>query len=76
MTERTPDEIAAIQSLVRDFYQSINEAGVDRQTAVDALEYAAWDMLIDCVDSRESLDRYLDVMRERCLGLWELRHPN
>jgi hypothetical protein len=62
--------------LVREFYRSIDKAGVDRQTAIDALEYATWDMLIDVVDSRESLDRYLDIMRERCMGLWELRHPH
>jgi hypothetical protein len=76
MSERTPDEIAAIQSLVRKFYQSIKELGVDRQTAIDALEFAVWDMLIDSIESRQSLDRYLDIMRERCLELWDLRHPN
>jgi hypothetical protein len=38
MTERTPDEIAAIQSLVREFYESIDKARVDRQTAIDPRE--------------------------------------
>jgi hypothetical protein len=31
---------------------------------------------IDSIDSRESLEKYLTLMRERCLGLWDLINPN
>jgi hypothetical protein len=74
MTERTPDENAAIRDLVREFYKSINNAGVDRQAALDALEFAMWNMLVHTVDSRGNLDWYLSTMRERCLELWDARN--
>jgi hypothetical protein len=75
MTERTPTEIAAVKRLVREFYQSIERASVDRQAAIDALEFALWNMLVHSVDSRQSLDSYLTTMRERCLELWDARQP-
>jgi hypothetical protein len=37
------------------------------------LEFATWDLLIDSIDSRENLEKYLNVMRERCLGLWDIK---
>jgi hypothetical protein len=74
MTERTPDETETIKNLVLEFYQSINKAGVDRQAAIDALEFAIWNMLVSSVDTRENLGWYLDTMRERCLELWDARH--
>jgi hypothetical protein len=76
MTKRAPGEIDAIRDLVKEFYESIEKAGVNRQTATDALEFATWGILIDGINNRENLDRYLDVMRERCLALWERKRAN
>jgi len=76
MTERTPAEIDAIKGLVQEFHRSIEHASVDRQTALDALEYTTWSLLIECFDDPESLDQYLAVMRERCLGFWHTRNQN
>jgi hypothetical protein len=76
MTERNPDEVAGMQGLIAEFYRSIEQAGVDGEMAIDALEFAIWNLLVDSIDSRESLDQYLDEMRERCLRLWDMRHPN
>jgi hypothetical protein len=67
MTERNPDEVAGMQGSIAEFYRSIEQAGVDGEMAIDALEFAIWNLLVDSIDSRESLDQYLDEMRERCL---------
>jgi hypothetical protein len=75
MSARTPQEVAAINALVHEFYDAIDKARVDRQIALDALEYATWDLLTEWVADRQSLERHLDIMRERSLGMWRLRNP-
>lgn len=44
MSPRKPEEIAAINALHREFLRSIEKAPVDRQIALDALEYTTWDL--------------------------------
>jgi hypothetical protein len=73
VTDRTPAEIAAINALVNEFYDCVNRARVDRQIALDALEYAFHDLLVEVCADRDQLERYLDIVRERSLGVWNRR---
>jgi len=54
MTERNPDEVAGMQGLIAAFYRSIEQAGVDGEMAIDALEFAIWNLLVDSIDRREA----------------------
>jgi hypothetical protein len=65
MSERTPAEIAAISRLHKAFLGAIAEAGVSRDTALDALEYTLDLLLVECLSSEDELDQYLDIMRDR-----------
>jgi hypothetical protein len=76
MTDRTPAELAAITDLHYDFCRAIDDKkGIDRQTVLDPLEYTLWNLLTECFSDPDSLDAYLDVMRERCHGVWRRHNP-
>jgi hypothetical protein len=63
----------AVNDLVNQFYDVINRSGCDRQTAIDALEYALGDLLTECFSDAEALDQYFAIMNERCRGMMQYR---
>ncbi len=65
MSPRTPQEIKQIHELLQGFIGVINRTAVDRQVALDALEFALHDLLAEVCASEEQLLQYHDMMRER-----------
>jgi len=70
MTRREPK---VISDLVDEFYDAVNRSGCDRQTAIDALEFALHYLLAECVTGVDEFDRYSAVMLDRGRFLCRLR---
>jgi hypothetical protein len=76
MSPRTPDEVTTINELVKGFETVIDLVGqerrVDRQLALDALEYLLWRNLVEVCESWEKAEAYFDgPMRDRLKGTWD-----
>jgi hypothetical protein len=70
VTNRTPREIQQIDGLFQEFLDAIDRAAVDRQLAVEALEYTLEDLIFEAVADEQHLTSYLNAMRERIMAAW------
>ena len=73
MTTRTPHEVQQIDGLFQEFLDAIDRAAVDRQVAIEALEYTLIDLILEVVADEQQLTSYLNVMRERTRAAWRKR---
>lgn len=73
VTTRTPREVQQIDGLFQEFLDAIDRAAVDRQVAIEALEYTLIDLILEVVADEQQLTSYLNVMRERTRAAWRKR---
>ena len=70
MDTETPKEFEQIHWLYHEFKDAISRSGVNRQTALYALEYTLEDLLSDVCDSEDGVTRYFDILRDRARRTW------
>ena len=70
---RTPQKVRKIEELFHRFIDVVDSVEVDRQTAIDALEYTLADLVLEVVESEEQLTSYLNGLRDRTLSTWTRR---
>lgn len=67
---RTPEELHTIEALNKQIEDAISTSGVDRQIAIDAVEYTLGRLVCEALDSEAGVKVYADWFTERIIAQW------